>query len=74
MNNFSVVMVTYDGEYPSRLKACMLSMVNQTLIPNEVIICLNGDVREDIFCVIRAYMDKLNIILLKNKKSTLAEN
>ena len=74
MNNFSVVMVTYDGEYPSRLKACMLSIVNQTLIPNEVIICLNGDVREDIFCVIREYMDKLNIILLKNKKSTLAEN
>ena len=71
---FSVLMVTYNGEDEKRLEKCLSSIENQTLKPTETIICLDGKLRQSLLNVINNYMQKINIKLIKNKKSSLAEN
>ena len=71
---FSVLMVTYNGEDEERLDKSLSSIENQILKPTETIICLDGKLRQSLLNVINNYMQKINIKLIKNKKSSLAEN
>ena len=74
MVKFSVLMVTYNGEDEKRLDKCLSSIENQILRPTETIICLDGKLRQELLNVINKYMQKINIKIIKNKKSSLAEN
>jgi amylovoran biosynthesis glycosyltransferase AmsE len=71
---FSVLMVTYDGESTSSLSACMESITLQTLQPDEVIICFDGDVRSELEDVVSHFKTKLPIRVFKNDKIGLARN
>tara|TARA_B100000886_G_scaffold340385_1_gene309623 strand:+ start:18892 stop:19722 length:831 start_codon:yes stop_codon:yes gene_type:complete len=51
-NKFSVIMPVYFQECPNQLRAAIESIVNQTLIPNEIIIVLDGPVGENLHEVI----------------------
>ena len=74
MVKFSVLMVTYDGEHEGRLDKCLESIEMQTLRPDETIICLDGEVREDLKNVIKKYMKTIRIKIIQNEKSSLANN
>ncbi len=74
MVKFSVLMVTYNGEDEKRLDKCLSSIENQILRPAETIICLDGKLRQELLNVINKYIQKINIKIIKNKKSSLAEN
>ncbi len=67
-------MVTYNGEDNNRLDKCLASIDNQTLKPTETIICLDGKVRKNLIKIINKYIEKINIKVIKNPKSSLAEN
>jgi amylovoran biosynthesis glycosyltransferase AmsE len=71
---FSVLMVTYDGEDELRLERCLQSIESQTLLPKETVICLDGKIRESLLKVIEKYISRIFIKVIQNKKSTLAEN
>ena len=51
-NKFSVIMPVYFQESPNQLRAAIESIVNQTLIPNEIIIVLDGPVGDNLHEVI----------------------
>lgn len=72
--NFSILMVTYDGENEGRLYNCLNSIVAQTLQPNEVILCLDGQVRPKLTNIINNFRDKLPLKILQNTKIGLAKN
>lgn len=49
---FSVLMSVYKNENPIYLKACLKSIENQTLMPNEVLLMLDGPIPEPLKQVI----------------------
>ena len=71
---FSVLMVTYDGEDEHRLERCLQSIESQTLLPTETVICLDGKIRDSLLNVINNYISKIHIKVIQNNKSSLAEN
>lgn len=71
---FSVLMVTYDGEKEERLEKCLASIDSQTLKATETIICLDGFIRESLMSVLNRYAPRLNIHIIQNKKSSHSEN
>jgi glycosyltransferase involved in cell wall biosynthesis len=72
--NFSVLMVTYDGENEGRLYNCLNSIVAQTLQPNEVILCLDGKIRPQLTNTINNFREKLPLKVFQNTKIGLAKN
>lgn len=61
---FSVLMSVYNGESEGNFFECLLSLENQTLLPTEVVIVLDGFVREELVNVTYKFT-KLNIQLVK---------
>lgn len=66
MEKFSVLMPVSNKEIASNLKRCLDSIFNQTLIPNEVVVILDGKIRKELKAVLKNY--KLKIIELKKNK------
>lgn len=67
--NFSVLMSVYIKEKEEYFKQCMESVLNQTLMPDEIVIVEDGPVTDDLQKVINDYREKypalIKIVLLK---------
>lgn len=64
---FSVLMSVYKKDNPEWLKMALHSIFNQTILPNELVIVLDGAVSDEIIQVIREYEglpEKFNMIPL----------
>lgn len=77
MPDFSVLMSVYKNEKSEYLKQAIESIVNQTLIPNEIVIVKDGPLTEELEQVISYYEKKYNdlfkiINLKKNRGLGLA--
>lgn len=67
--NFSVLMSVYIKEKEEFFKQCMDSVLNQTLMPDEIVIVEDGPVTDDLQKLINDYREKypalIKIVLLK---------
>ena len=61
MNKFSVIMPVYFKEYPDQLRASIQSIIDQTLMPDEIVIVLDGPVGDNLHDVIDEF-DSYNLI------------
>ena len=52
MNKFSVIMPVYFRESPNQFRAAIQSIIEQTLMPDEIIIVLDGPVGDNLHAVI----------------------
>lgn len=60
MLDFSVLMSVYKKEKPEYLKQAIESIVNQTLMPNEIVIVKDGPLTHELELVISYYKKKYN--------------
>jgi glycosyltransferase involved in cell wall biosynthesis len=63
---FSVLMCVYIGERPEYLLAALQSVLEQTLLPDEVVLVEDGKLTEVQYGIIEDYRDKLNIVSVRN--------
>lgn len=64
--SFSVLMSIYKGDNPAYLRESLESIANQTLLPNEVVLVLDGPVGENLENVIANYQQRYkNKFLIK---------
>lgn len=54
--NFSVLMSLYIKEKAEYFKQCMDSVLNNTVLPNEIVIVLDGPISEDVMDVLNQYV------------------
>lgn len=57
MNNFSVLMSIYNKECPHRLKESLDSIVNQSVLPNEIVIVKDGPLNENLEQVLNLFQN-----------------
>ena len=62
MLDFSVLMSVYKNEKPNYLKQAIESIVNQTLMPNEIVIVKDGLLTDELEQVVSCYQKKYNSI------------
>lgn len=62
MEKFSVLMSVYYKEKASNLSEALDSILNQTIIPDEILIVEDGPLTEELSMVISKYTKKYNII------------
>lgn len=77
MSKISVLMSLYDKESEDFLASCLESVLNQTRRPDQVVIVIDGHVRENLHSIVDRYSDKLPIeklILEKNSGLAIALN
>lgn len=55
---FSVLMSVYKKEKPDYLAACLESLVNQTLLPAEMLILCDGPLTDELEAVLHTYKEK----------------
>jgi amylovoran biosynthesis glycosyltransferase AmsE len=65
--NFSVLMSLYDKEKPHNLELCLQSIKNQTLRPSEVVLVIDGPIREELLSIVDNFQIDLNIKKVKLK-------
>lgn len=65
INDFTVVLAIYNGTKVQELNFCLDSINNQTLLPNEIIIVVDGIVSVDLNCFLDGYSSKVEIKILK---------
>lgn len=58
ITKFSVLMSVYEKEKPEYFDAALKSVLNQTLMPNEVVICEDGKIPDSLKNVIKKYKNK----------------
>lgn len=59
---YSVLMTVYDRESPKHLEAAILSMLNQTVPPDDFVLVCDGLLNKQLNQVIKKYADRLNVI------------
>jgi glycosyltransferase involved in cell wall biosynthesis len=69
MQNFSVVIPVYQLESPDFLSAAILSIINQSRVPNEIIIVVDGPIGADLNNVIENSTDNNEVIVIRLKQS-----
>jgi glycosyltransferase involved in cell wall biosynthesis len=78
MEKYSVLITVYKNDNPSYFKAALLSMINQTIKPDEIILVKDGVIGEELQRVIDDLNKSKNVIkeiqLEKNKGLGLALN
>ena len=55
---FSVLLSLYIKEKPEYLRECLESVLNQTILPNEIVIVKDGPLTEDLDAVLYEYIEK----------------
>ncbi len=58
MNKFSVLMSLYIKEKPEYFDQCMESILSNTVLPNEIVIVLDGPITEELRSVLNKYVDQ----------------
>lgn len=66
---FSVLMCVYDKEKESNLKDCLDSIFDQTKKPNQVVVVLDGKLREGLMKILSKY--KLDIFEIEERKGLI---
>ena len=67
---FSVLMSVYYKEKPENLKLALDSVINQTLVPNEIVIVEDGPLTQELYNVVEKYLKKYNIFkIIKIEKN-----
>ena len=66
-------MVTYDGENQNRLRNCLQSISEQTMLADEMILVLDGRLRSELRDIIDQFSKKLKIQIVQSKKQGLAK-
>ncbi|MET6759754.1 glycosyltransferase [Pseudoalteromonas sp. NCIMB_1079] len=64
MTDFSVLMSIYDKENPTYLNACLESLHSQTARSSEVILVLDGPIKQSLMDVINKWKLQLNMVLV----------
>ena len=59
---FSVLMSVYKGERPEYLEKALLSVVNQTMQPTEIVLVEDGKLTEELYQVIDEIQAKYSIL------------
>ena len=62
---FSVLMSLYHRESPNNLRECLYSLTIQTTKASEVVIVYDGEISEELNCIVSFYKKELNIIVVK---------
>lgn len=65
---YSVLMSVYGGERPGYLHAALTSVINQTLVPNEVILVCDGPLTSSIEQVIEHFVNYLTLVRLPENR------
>lgn len=63
-----MLMCIYNGENSDFFKESLMSISNQELSPEEVVIVMDGDIRRELYEVIDKFKDVLNIRTITNKE------
>jgi glycosyltransferase involved in cell wall biosynthesis len=71
MSKFSVLMSVYYKESPKNLEQSIISILNQTLIPNQIVIVKDGLLTQELDKVINQYEQKYKIIKIVHLKNNL---
>lgn len=68
---FSVLMSLYINETARNFQDCIESVINQTLVPDEIVLVLDGPIKDDLKELIEEYILKYpgRINLVKNEKN-----
>lgn len=71
MQKFSVLMSIYYKEKPEYFDLCLKSiLINQTVLPNEIVLVKDGKLTHELECVIKKYQNKFpgifNVVVLDN--------
>ena len=79
MQEYSVLMTVYKNDNPDYFDLSLKSMVEQTYLPNEIVLVKDGPITETLQCVIDKYIEQSNVQinqvqLEKNKGLGLALN
>ena len=61
---FSVLMSIYNKETSSNLEQCLNSLLTQTILPTEIVVVLDGNIRDELLLILKKY--KVRIIKLKH--------
>ena len=62
--DFSVLMTTYNGETPENLDASLNSiLIEQTVIPNQLVVVLDGPISDELKAVIDKYKQQFSDIV-----------
>lgn len=56
-------MSLYKKEYPEYLRLALDSMLNQTLMPDEIVLVEDGPLTDELYCIINEYKEKFPNIL-----------
>lgn len=56
---FSVLMSLYKNEKPEYLREALDSVLNQTLLPDEIVIVEDGPLTEELNAVLKEYKEKI---------------
>lgn len=70
----TVLACTYDGESTERLKSFFEGLKSQTHKDFTILLCIDGDIRQELHDVIHDYEKSLQINILQNPKSNLPSN
>lgn len=65
MSDFSVLMSIYNGEKADNLTDSLGSILNQTLKPTQVVLVLDGPIRQELMQVINRFKDVLPLEIIK---------
>lgn len=68
---FSVLMSLYIKEKPEYFDECMKSLLNQTVLPNEIVIVFDGPIKDELRQLVYAYSKEIDIpiITIENEKN-----
>ncbi|WP_434566503.1 glycosyltransferase [Vibrio chagasii] len=59
---FSVLLSLYDGEAPNYLDLCLRSIFDQTLAPKEVVLVIDGPIRQELKSILSYWSDFIPIL------------
>ena len=65
----SVIICVYKKDCPVLFRKSLNSVFNQSLLPSEVVLCIDGELTKELTLVVSDFSKKNKIIVVKNKQS-----
>lgn len=67
-NSISAVGAVYSGDNPDWLNEALMSLLNQTVLLNEIILVVDGEVTSELNHTIQSFINKIKVVRIKNNK------